>query len=141
VKASDPGQPTNRPNTHTERKIYDNIKETARHMRKHPTQAEDALWQRLRKRQVKGFRFRRQHAIGPYIADFYCFEASLVIEVDGGIHDEPSQAEYDEERQQYLESLDLRVLRFTNAQVINNADAVVEVIGNWLAKYAASRTA
>ena len=131
----------NKPITHTDRTIHDEIRERARSMRQIPTLAEDMLWQRIRKKQVQGFRFRRQHAIARFIVDFYCFEASLVIEIDGGIHDEPGQAEYDEERQQYLESLDLRVLRFTNAQVINDGDTVVQNIGDWLTLQAASRRA
>ena len=134
MKASDPGQPTNRSNTHTERKIYHDIKEYARHMRKHPTQAEDTLWQRLRKRQIRGLRFRRQHAIGPFIVDFYCFEASLVIEVDGSIHCDSTHAEYDAERQSFLESLGLRVLRFSNTHVIDHPDSVLKAIHDWLAQ-------
>ncbi len=136
MEASNPRQPTNRPKTHTERKIYGDIKERARHMRKHPTQAEDALWQRLRKRQVKGLRFRRQHSIGPFIVDFYCFEARLVLEIDGEIHEEPGQMEYDKERQHYLESLGLRVLRFSNIQVLDQADSVLKAIGDCIAPLA-----
>jgi very-short-patch-repair endonuclease len=63
-----------------------------------------------------GFKFRRQHAIGPYFVDFYCVQASLVIEVDGSIHD--GQVDQDVARQQYLESLGLRVLRFTNDEIL-----------------------
>ena len=97
-------------------------------MRKNLTPAENILWQRLRKKQFGGLRFRRQHPIGRFIVDFYCAEARLVVEVDGGVHDEPGHAEYDEDRQRFLQALGLRVLRFSNAQVINETDAVLEVI-------------
>ena len=135
-----PDQRTSRPDTHTNRVIHDDIKQLARLMRRNPTPTEAKLWQRIRKKQIKGFRFRRQHAIGTFIVDYYCFEARLVIELVGAIHDEPAQTEYDEERQQYLESLGLHVLRFTNAQVIHDADAVVAAIGDWLIQNAPSRT-
>lgn len=129
-----------KPITHTERVIHDDIKELARSMRRNPTPAENVLWQRIRKKQINGFRFRRQQAMGRFIVDFYCFEAKLVIEIDGAVHDVPSRAEYDEQRQHHLESLGLFVLRFTNAQVINNAVAVVEFIGDWLAQNSPTRT-
>ena len=101
-------------------------------MRKHPTAAEDVLWQRLRKGQIKGLRFRRQQAIGQFIVDFYCFEARLVIEVDGSIHSQPGHAEYDTERHNYLDSLGLRVLRFSNTQVIDHPESVLTFINDWL---------
>ena len=117
---------------YTDRAIYRDMKERARSMRKHPTQAEAILWKRLRKRQVNGFRFRRQHPIVRFIVDFYCAEAKLVVEVDGAVHDEPGHEEYDAERQQFLEALGLRVMRFTNAAVVGQADAVIAVIADAL---------
>ena len=119
--------------THTERAIYGDIKERARSMRANPTVAEDKLWQRIRKKQVLGFRFRRQYAIGPYIVDFCCIAAKLVIEIDGAIHDDPGHAEYDLESQQYLESVGLRVLRFSTSQVIDRPDSVLKAINDYLA--------
>jgi len=116
--------------THTDRAIYDDIKERARAMRKNPTPTEEKLWTRLRKKQVNGMKFRRQVPIGQFIVDFYCPEIRLVIEVDGSVHDEPEVAERDAGRQQHLESLGLRVIRFTNAQVIRELDAVIERIGD-----------
>ncbi|NBD36595.1 MAG: DUF559 domain-containing protein [Chloroflexi bacterium] len=95
-------------------------------MRKHPTPAEDALWQQLRKRQVAGVKFRRQHIIDRFIVDFYAAEPGLVIEVDGPIHQ--STREEDALRQGSLESLGLRVLRFTNEQVLHNITAVIAAI-------------
>lgn len=115
--------------TRTTGQVWNKIKPHARDMRKNPTSAEERLWSRLRRKQVAGLRFRRQAPIGQFIIDFYCPEARLVIEVDGSIHDEPEVAERDEKRQAYLESLDLRVLRFTNSQVMHEVDAVIERIG------------
>jgi very-short-patch-repair endonuclease len=96
----------------------------ARRMRKAPTPAEDALWQKLRRHQL-GAQFRRQHSIGRYIVDFYCAAAQLVIEIDGSAHDEPS---HDAERQEYLASLRLRVLRFRNAEVLERIGDVLDTI-------------
>ncbi len=98
----------------------------ARDLRKNPTEAERILWQHVRRRQLGGFRFRRQHAIGPYIVDFYCFEERVAIEVDGGQHSR--QAAYDAERTSFLESEGVRVLRFWNNQVLGEVEAVKHVI-------------
>lgn len=117
---------------YTDRAINQDIKERARLMRKNLTAAESILWQRLRRKQVGGLRFRRQHPIGRFIVDFYCAEARLVIEVDGEIHDEPGHTESDEDRQRFLQALGLRVLRFRNAQVTRETDAVVAVIAEHL---------
>ena len=98
----------------------------ARQLRKNLTDAEQALWQILRNRQVSGYRFRRQAPIGPYIVDFVCFENRLVIEVDGGQHVE--QADYDAERTAWLESAGFRVIRFWNNQVLGEREAVKDEI-------------
>ena len=94
-------------------------------MRKAPTPAE-TLWARLRSERPGGLKFRRQHAIGPYIVDFYCVQVRLVIEVDGPIHD--NQVEDDRARQEYLEQLGLHVLRFSNAQILESIDQVLTSI-------------
>jgi very-short-patch-repair endonuclease len=98
----------------------------AREMRNIPTRAERALWQRLKRRQVKGLRFRRQHSIDRFIVDFYCAEARLVIEVDGASHAGPTS---DAERQEHLEALGLHVLRVTDAEVLTRLDAVMARVG------------
>ncbi|MCI0441106.1 MAG: endonuclease domain-containing protein [Chloroflexi bacterium] len=98
----------------------------ARELRKNMTDAERKLWQHLRHNQLEGQRFRRQHPIGPYIVDFFCFEKKLIVEIDGGQHSE--QVEYDTQRTRWLESRGFRVLRFWNNQVMNEIDAVREVI-------------
>ncbi|MBI2312609.1 MAG: endonuclease domain-containing protein [Betaproteobacteria bacterium] len=98
----------------------------ARSLRRNLTDAERRLWQKLRLKQLAGHRFRRQMPLGPYIVDFVCLEAKLVVEVDGGQH--ADQAKYDEVRDGWLKAQGFRVLRFWNNDVLNNCDEVVEVI-------------
>ncbi len=101
-------------------------KELARALRSKPTEAERALWQHLRRRRISGHRFRRQHPLGPYIVDFVCLEAQLVIEVDGSQH--VDQQVDDAVRTQWLESRGFRVLRFWNNQVLGELAAVEQAI-------------
>jgi very-short-patch-repair endonuclease len=96
----------------------------AREMRRLPTSAEKLLWQALRSNQL-GVRFRRQHPIGPYIVDFYAPERKLVIEVDGDPHFESEQVEYDLARTTYLDTMDVRVKRYTNGQVHGDLASVL----------------
>ena len=103
-----------------------------RELRKGPTDAESFLWDNLRNRRLLGFKFRRQHQIGKYVADFYCREAKLVIECDGGIHARVEAWNHDQNRDAYLSSLDLRVLRFTNDEVLNETTRVLAVIETYL---------
>ena len=93
------------------------IEEAARRLRQELTPAESILWQALRGRQLEGLKFRCQHTVGRFIVDFYCPSVKLVIEVDGGIHDQ--QQVYDQARTEKLEAFGYRVLRFTNDQVMN----------------------
>jgi very-short-patch-repair endonuclease len=86
------------------------------------------LWYHLRRRMADAIKFCRQHPLGPYILDFYCPSAQLVVEVDGGQHLEPENARLDRRRTLYLESRGLRVLRFTNLEVLQQTDAVIEAI-------------
>ncbi|UYZ62448.1 endonuclease domain-containing protein [Hymenobacter weizhouensis] len=88
-------------------------------MRRNPTEAENWLWQALRNRQLLGVKFRRQHAIGNYIVDFISTDHYLIIEVDGEVHAEESQAEYDAGRTYALQELGYHILRFSNEQIIN----------------------
>ncbi len=97
-------------------------------MRKTPPEGERLLWYKLRNRYLHGLKFRRQHQIGSYIADFYCDERQLVVEVDGWQHFDNEGLTSDEARTRYLESLGLHVVRFTNAEVLSNLDAVLEPI-------------
>ncbi len=99
-------------------------------LRKQTTPAEKKLWAYLRLMREDGVRFRRQHAIGPYIADFCCVKKKLIIEVDGSQHLE--QVAYDEARTQYLESLGYKVIRFWNHEVMKDMDGVIRAILNAL---------
>jgi adenine-specific DNA-methyltransferase len=97
-----------------------------RTLRKEMTDAEQVLWRVLRGRQLSGLKFRRQHPFGDYILDFVCLENLLVIEVDGGQHEE--QAEYDEVRTHQLHKAGFHVLRFWNNEVLKEIEAVKEKI-------------
>jgi very-short-patch-repair endonuclease len=89
------------------------------------TGPERGLWSKLRARQLFGFKFRRQHGIGPYIVDFYCAETSLVIEIDGDTHAEPNQTRKDALRDRYLKSLGLHVVRYGNNDILKNLEGVL----------------
>jgi len=104
-------------------------------LRTHPTDAEHALWQHLRARQLEGFKFRRQHPIGAFIADFACLEAGLVIELDGGQHFEPQGLHGDARRTAQLEEAGFTVLRFDNFQMLRETDAVLVAIRAWLLRH------
>ncbi len=91
------------------------------------TAAEEFLWPKLKGKQL-GYWFYRQKPVGIYIADFYCPHAKLVIEVDGGQHFSGEGLVYDKARNKYIESLGLRVLRFTNTEVLTNLQRVLEKI-------------
>ena len=97
-------------------------------MRKNPTEAEKIIWEILRKFRQAGFTFRRQHPIEFYIADFYCHNLRLVIEVDGDIHTEEEIQIHDEGRTGELERFGIKVIRFTNNQILYDIDLVVEKI-------------
>ena len=101
--------------------------EKAKMLRNTLTESEILLWNHIKGKQL-GFRFRRQHPIAYYIADFYCHEAKLVIELDGSIHNQPDILQNDIERQKYLEGLGLTVLRYTNKELYNNSNKVLEEI-------------
>ena len=106
----------------------------AQALRKASTEAENLLWQELRNRKLAGLKFRRQHPISNYIADFYCNEKTLVIEVDGNIHNEPAIKEYDKARTQVLNSMGIQILRFTNDEIKNNMPDVLQRIAEFLNK-------
>ncbi|MCW3059863.1 MAG: hypothetical protein JWQ02_1684 [Capsulimonas sp.] len=98
----------------------------AREMRRNPTAAEAKLWAHLRGHRMLGLKFRRQHVIEGFIADFYCHALKLVIEVDGEVHD--TQEEYDRDRQRFFERSGLSVLRVTNADVLARPNYVLAKI-------------
>ncbi len=96
---------------------YGLLKNFVKEQRSNPTEAENILWQLIRGKQLDGYKFRRQHIIGNYIADFVCLNEKLVIEIDGLIHQLPENKQSDQERTQWLEKYGFTVLRFTNNQV------------------------
>ena len=98
----------------------------SRHLRREMTVAEQRLWKGLRQRQMQNYKFRRQHPYVNYVLDFVCLEARLVIEVDGGQHQE--RVDYDIKRTLWLEQQGFRVLRFWNNEVMNNLEEVLDVI-------------
>jgi len=110
--------------------MYENTnhRDFARQLRKNMTDAECRLWSALQWKQLQGFKFRRQAAIGDFVVDFVCFSQKLVIELDGGQHNEESAKEYDQRRRIWLESQGFRVRRFWNHHVLEDLDAVVDVI-------------
>lgn len=106
--------------------LWARLKPGVREMRRAPTPAEELLWSRIRDRQLSGARFRRQHALGPHVVDFYCAGAKLVMEIDGPIHEHQRQA--DANRQAFLESQGIRVLRFSNEQVMTARPSAIEAV-------------
>ena len=100
----------------------------ARELRQKHTDAEKALWMKLRNRQLEGVKFRRQQPIGSYIVDFASFERSLIIEIDGGQHNEDRTKGRDEERTIRLEERGYRIIRFWNNEVLTNPEGVLEKI-------------
>jgi len=108
---------------HLESRASPAIRRRAKELRQQMTPAEKALWERLRNRQLSGLKFRRQCPIGPYIADFYCAQFRLVIEVDGGVH--VAQAKADEQRSQGLADYGYRVLRVRNEEILSDLESVL----------------
>jgi|WetSurMetagenome_2_1015567.scaffolds.fasta_scaffold726902_1 very-short-patch-repair endonuclease len=104
------------------------IQQRARELRKNLTPAEQKLWQHLRRGQIDGLHWRKQHAVGTYIVDFFCAKAKLVVEIDGDSH--ADQIEYDEARTAYLNELGYTVIRFTNREVFNQGEAGVQQIAD-----------
>lgn len=105
-----------------------NLKQFSRDLRNNMTEAEKKLWSRIRKRQINGFLFLRQKIIGNYIADFYCHELKLVVEVDGGQHYTKEGLEKDKVRDEYMKGLGIKTIRFKNSDVLENIEGVVSQI-------------
>src|SRR4030095_12697867 len=114
------------------KRLYKNAEgltfEFAKSARKNPTVAEAILWESLRNKRLNSFKFIRQHPIAEFVADFYCPEKKLVIEVDGSIHREKEQVEYDRERTEIFEKMEIQVMRFTNLMIRNNLGLVLKTI-------------
>lgn len=105
-----------------------NLQSKARNLRKNMTDAERMLWSKLTRKQLSGFQFYRQRIIGNYIVDFYCPRARLVIEVDGGQHYHGKVMQNDKVRDESLGNLGLKVLRFSDGEVLKHIDDVIQVI-------------
>ncbi len=114
------------------------MKELARMLRSNMTDAERKLWYHLRAHRMAGFKFKRQLVIEPYIVDFACIEARLIVEADGGQHVEQQDA--DSVRTAYLERKGYRVLRFWNDEILTSTESVLEVIHNSLMEIPLSPT-
>ncbi len=111
------------------------LKSKSRELRKNATSAEKKFWNTLRKLPVhKEFSFYRQKPLGSSIVDFYCRQLNLVIEIDGDTHGTDSAKSYDEQRTHWLEEQGLRVIRFTNREVLNNIDGVMETMQSFIEK-------
>ena len=100
----------------------------AKELRKNMTESEKVLWEEIRNRKLGGLKFRRQHPISTFIADFYCHEQKLVIELDGEIHDNEESQEYDEGRTAEMEYMGITVIRFRNEEVMNSINRVLNEI-------------
>ena len=100
----------------------------ARELRQTPTETEQAAWHLLRGLRSRGFKFRRQHPVGPYIADFCCTERRLIVELDGSVHGQPSQARSDARRDAHLKSMGYTVLRLPNGIVLQAPDLFVQEV-------------
>lgn len=96
-------------------------------LRENSTKSESILWERLKNKQL-GYKFRRQHPLGIFILDFYCHQAKLCIEVDGGYHHQSDQIHYDQERTNQIVASGLYVIRFDNSQIINHIEEVISEI-------------
>ena len=94
------------------------------------TKAEKLLWDRLKEKKLNGYKFRRQHPILRFIVDFYCHSENLVIELDGEVHNDEFQNQYDEERTKVLVESGLKVIRFKNEEVFDEIENVIEEIRN-----------
>jgi very-short-patch-repair endonuclease len=106
------------------------LKETRKHLRRNMTEAELVLWEVLKDKKLCGRKFRRQHSIGYYIADFYCTSEKLIIELDGQHHFTPEGLEKDIERDNHPELMNIKVLRFENKDVFDDLTSVVKRIKN-----------
>lgn len=104
------------------------LKYSARKLRGNQTESEKLLWRRIRNRQINGYQFFRQRPIGNYIVDFYCPRAKLVVEIDGGQHFEGDNIVRDIIRDAFMKGLNLRVMRFTNLDILKNIENVLDKI-------------
>jgi very-short-patch-repair endonuclease len=110
------------------RLIKETLLKNARHLRRQMTDVEKKMWYHLRSRRFQGYKFRRQFPMGSYIVDFICLEMKLIIECDGGQHNEPEEQEYDQRRTTFLNNGGYQVMRFWNHEVLEDWEVVEEAI-------------
>jgi very-short-patch-repair endonuclease len=103
-------------------------KKRRQYLRKNMTRAEKLLWSKLRSQNLSDLKFRRQYGIGNYVVDFYCPELKLAIEIDGDVHGYIERIETDNRRANYIHSLGIRILRFTNQEIIESMESVLQSI-------------
>ncbi len=108
--------------------LYGKLKEFVKELKDRQTDAETVIWECLKNKQLENYKFRRQHIIGQYIADFVCLKQRLIIEIDGKVHQLPENIESDKIRTLWLEDKGFKVLRFTNEEVLGNIDHIIETI-------------
>ncbi|OGY32320.1 MAG: hypothetical protein A3C02_04230 [Candidatus Andersenbacteria bacterium RIFCSPHIGHO2_02_FULL_45_11] len=108
------------------------IQEIRSTLRKRMTVPELVFWTAVRDRKLKGYKFRRQYSVGRYVVDFYCSQARLGIEIDGESHFVDDQKEYDNVRGEYISALGIKVLRYTNEEIMKNLNGVLQDIGTHL---------
>ncbi|OGY36119.1 MAG: hypothetical protein A3E36_00860 [Candidatus Andersenbacteria bacterium RIFCSPHIGHO2_12_FULL_45_11b] len=108
------------------------IKPTRSALRKRMTAPELVFWTAIRSRKLKGYKFRRQYSTGRYIIDFYCPKVRLGVEIDGDSHFTNNQKQYDALRQEYINALGIKILRYTNDEIMKNLNGVLEDISKCL---------
>lgn len=110
--------------------LYNNkiLRDRRRDLRNNQTEEERLLWSKLKNKQLKELKFVRQYSVGPYILDFYCPKLRLAIELDGDQHTEAEAVEYDKARNAYLETVDIKTLRFWNNEVHENIHGIIDKI-------------
>ena len=104
----------------------------AKKLRENMTKSEIVLWEELKQKKFHGLKFRCQHPIQTFIADFYCHQLKLIVEIDGGYHEDVEQTEKDKERTEIINFNDINVLRFSNDDVINNINTVLAKIEEYI---------
>jgi very-short-patch-repair endonuclease len=108
--------------------ITPKLRSFAKEQRSAPTRAEDLFWQQVRAGRLHGYKFKRQVPISPYIVDFLCAEARVIVELDGVPHDRPEQRAHDEKRDAFLRSQGFRVLRFSNDLMLGNGNVILDSV-------------
>jgi very-short-patch-repair endonuclease len=116
--------------------IFNKIVHTARRrsFRKSMSKAEIVLRKHISRKHMKGFKFRRQYSVNQYVIDFYCPELKFAIEIDGDSHFNDISERYDKERQRFIESFGIRFMRFTNNDIYDNIDDVLQTIYIWISE-------